>query len=92
MLGFAGMDAMSKWLVADYAIGQMMWIRYAVFCLFAWLVVRRKGFRASFRTRRPWLQAARSVLGVIESAIFVLAFNYLPLADAHALAATAPLS
>ena len=91
MLGFAGMDAMSKWLVADYAIGQMMWIRYAVFCLFAWLVVRRKGFRASFRTRRPWLQAARSVLGVIESAIFVVAFNYLPLADAHALAATAPL-
>jgi len=28
---------------------------------------------------------------VIESAIFVLAFNYLPLADAHATAATAPL-
>ena len=27
MLGFAGMDAMSKWLVADYPIGQMMWIR-----------------------------------------------------------------
>jgi drug/metabolite transporter (DMT)-like permease len=91
MLGFAGMDAMSKWLVTDYAISQMMWIRYGVFCLFAWLVVRRSGLRASFRTRRPWLQAARSVLGVIESAIFVLAFKYLPLADAHAIAATAPL-
>jgi drug/metabolite transporter (DMT)-like permease len=91
MLGFAGMDAMSKWLVADYAIGQMMWIRYAVFCVFAWLVVRRKGLRASFRTPRPWLQATRSVLAAIESAIFVLAFHYLPLADAHAIAATAPL-
>ncbi|HMJ98509.1 MAG TPA: DMT family transporter, partial [Reyranella sp.] len=91
MLGFAGMDAMSKWLVADYAISQMMWIRYGVFSLFAWFVVRRTGLRASFRTRRPWLQAARSVLAVIESAIFVLAFNYLPLADAHAIAATAPL-
>ena len=91
MLGFAGMDAMSKWLVADYAISQMMWIRYGVFCLFAWLVVRRTGLRAAFRTRRPWLQAARSVLAVIESAIFVLAFKYLPLADAHAIAATAPL-
>src|SRR5713101_7455331 len=66
MLGFAGMDAMSKWLVADYAISQMMWIRYGVFCLFAWLVVRRTGLRASFRTRRPWLQATRSVLAVIE--------------------------
>ena len=31
------------------------------------------------------------MLAVIESAIFVLAFKYLPLADAHALAATAPL-
>ena len=31
------------------------------------------------------------MLAVIESAIFVLAFKYLPLADAHALAATSPL-
>ena len=28
---------------------------------------------------------------MIESAIFVLAFSYLPLADAHAIAATSPL-
>src|SRR5262249_35730355 len=43
MLCFAGMDAISKWLVADYAVGQMMWIRSALFCLFAWFVVRRQG-------------------------------------------------
>jgi drug/metabolite transporter (DMT)-like permease len=91
MLGFALMDTISKWLVADYSIGQMMWIRYAVFCVFAWLVVRRSGFRASFRTRRPWLQASRAVLAAIESAVFVLAFKYLPLADTHALASTSPL-
>jgi len=91
MLGFACMDAISKWVVADYAIGQMMWIRYGVFCLFAWLVVRRKGLVAAARSRRPWLQAARAVLAVVESAIFVLAFFYLPLADTHALASTSPL-
>jgi len=91
MLGFALMDTMSKWLVTDYPVGQMMWIRYAVFCLFAWLVVRRKGLRASFRTRQPWLQAGRAVLAVIESAVFVLALRYLPLADTHALASTTPL-
>jgi drug/metabolite transporter (DMT)-like permease len=91
MLGFACMDAISKWVVADYAIGQMMWIRYGVFCLFAWLVVRRKGLLAAARSRRPWLQAARAVLAAVESAIFVLAFSYLPLADTHALASTAPL-
>jgi drug/metabolite transporter (DMT)-like permease len=91
MLSFAGVDAMSKWLVADYPIGQMMWIRYAVFSLFAWLVVRRKGLLAVARTRQPWLQGGRAILAVIESAIFVLAFHYLPLADTHALASTAPL-
>jgi drug/metabolite transporter (DMT)-like permease len=69
----------------------MMWIRYGVFCLFAWLVVRRNGLVAAARTRRPWLQAARAVLAAVESAIFVLAFFYLPLADTHALASTAPL-
>ncbi len=92
MLGFASMDAISKWLVADYAIGQMMWIRYAVFCVFAWLVVRRRGgFVAALRTSRPMLQIVRALLAVVESATFVLAFRYLPLADTHAIAATSPL-
>ena len=91
MLGFAIMDAMSKWVVADYSIGQMMWIRYGVFCVFAWLLVRRKGLRAMARTRRPWLQGGRSILILVESAVFVLALAYLPLADTHALASTSPL-
>jgi drug/metabolite transporter (DMT)-like permease len=92
MLGFASMDAISKWLVADYSIGQMMWIRYAVFCVFAWLVVRRRGgFVVALRTSRPILQIVRALLAVVESATFVLAFRYLPLADTHAIAATSPL-
>lgn len=92
MLGFASMDAISKWLVADYAIGQMMWIRYAVFSVFAWLVVQRRGgLVTAARTQRPWLQGGRALLAVVESAVFVLAFKYLPLADTHAIAATSPL-
>lgn len=92
MLCFAGGDTISKWLVNDYAIGQMMWIRYGVFCLFAWLVVRpRGGLVKALRSQRPALQAARALLAVIESAAFVLAFRYLPLADTHALAAISPL-
>ena len=91
MLGFASMDAITKWMVADYPIGQMMWTRYAVFCLFAWLVVRRRGLRSAWRTTRPWLQGGRALLAVVESAVFVLAFRYLPLADTHAVAATSPL-
>ncbi len=91
MLGFASMDTITKWMVADYPIGQMMWVRYAIFCLFAWFVVRRRGLLAAARTTRPWLQLGRALLAVVESAVFVLAFRYLPLADTHAVAATSPL-
>ena len=91
MLCFAGMDAISKWLVADYSVAQMMWIRYILLVLFAWFVVRRQGLRAAFRTTRPVLQIVRSLIAVVEGAMFVLAFRYLPLADTHAVAATSPL-
>ena len=91
MLGFASMDTITKWMVADYPIGQMMWVRYAIFCLFAWFVVRRRGLRAALHSNRPGLQLGRALLAVVESAVFVLAFRYLPLADTHAVAATSPL-
>jgi drug/metabolite transporter (DMT)-like permease len=91
MLCFAGMDAISKWLVIDYSVAQMMWIRYILLCQFAWFVVRRQGLRVAFRTTRPVLQIVRSLIAVIEGAMFVLAFRYLPLADTHAVAATSPL-
>ena len=91
MLCFAGMDAISKWLVADYAVTQMVWIRTWLFFLFAWFVVRKQGLRSAFGSARPGLQVFRSLVAVVEGAIFVLAFRYLPLADTHAVAATSPL-
>jgi drug/metabolite transporter (DMT)-like permease len=91
MLCFASMDAISKSLVAEYSVGQLMWVRYALLCLFAWLIVRKRGLRAAIRSRRPGLQIFRSLVAVVEGAMFVLAFRYLPLADTHAVAATSPL-
>jgi drug/metabolite transporter (DMT)-like permease len=91
MLCFAGMDAISKFLVADYAVGQIMWIRCVMIFFFTWFIVRRRGLSGALRTNQPWLQIMRSLILVIESAIFVLAFRYLPLADTHAIAATSPL-
>lgn len=91
MLCFAGMDAISKWLVADYAVTQMMWIRSGLFFLFACFVVRREGIATALKSTRPWLQLVRSLVAIVEGAVFVLAFRYLPLADTHAVAATSPL-
>jgi drug/metabolite transporter (DMT)-like permease len=91
MAGFACMDAMSKFLVRDYAIVQTLWVRYVIFTGFALLVARPVGVLAGLRSTRPWLQAGRGVLALVENGVFVLAFLYLPLADTHAVAATAPL-
>ncbi len=91
MLCFAVMDAISKFLVADYAVGQMMWIRYILVFFFAWFIVRRQGLRNALKTKRLGLQIVRSLVAVVEGGMFVLAFRYLPLADTHAIAATSPL-
>jgi len=91
MLLFAVMDAMSKLLVRDYPIVEALWIRYAIFAAFSWLMVRRQGIVRAARSARPWLQAIRSLLAIVENGAFVLAFRYLPLADTHAVAAASPL-
>ena len=89
--GFASMDAMSKILAQDHAILQILWFRYMVFTVFALAIARRRGVRRTLISQRPWLQAFRALLLVAENAVFVLAFRYLPLADVHALGASAPL-
>jgi len=91
MLGFACMDAISKWVVQDYAITQVLWVRYGLFAVFAVLLIGPRVARRAIHSNRPWLQAGRAVLAVVESGVFVLAFAYLPLAETHAVAATSPL-
>ena len=88
MAGFASMDAMSKFLVRDYPIVQTLWVRYVIFTGFALAI---SGRQASLRSARPWLQAGRGLLALVENGVFVLAFAYLPLADTHAIAASSPL-
>src|SRR5262252_3646738 len=90
MLLFAGLDASNKQLSQGYAVAQIMLVRLVCFCALAlWLARRRLG--VLMRSRRPWLQVARSLMLVVEMAAFVLALRYLPLADVHAIAAVSPL-
>ena len=90
-LCFAAMDAVSKYLVGDYTVAQILWVRWLLLVPFAFFVVRREGVRMALKSKRPALQLVRTLLWVVESAIFVVVFRYLPLADTHALASTAPL-
>ncbi len=92
MLVFATQDAITKILANDYAASQILWIRFAVFALFALVyATRRKNLRHCLQSRAPWIQIARSLLVVGEIAMFILAVRYLSLADIHALLATFPL-
>jgi drug/metabolite transporter (DMT)-like permease len=91
MFVLASMDAISKYLVAIYGVPQILWIRALVFVVFAVAVARPRHLRRALKSARPGLQIGRSLILVCETAIFIVAFRYLPLADVHAVAALAPL-
>lgn len=92
MFIFASQDAITKVLVQDMAVAQFVMVRYWVFALFAvaW-VSYFGGLRRAMATKRPFLQLSRSLLSVVEIAIFNLSLRYLGLAEAHALLAMFPL-
>ncbi len=91
MFCFATMDGISKFLGSILAIPQILWVRYMVFTSLAVVVLWRLGLRRVWQTPRPGLQIVRALVQVIENGVFVLAFQYLPLADVHAIAAASPL-
>lgn len=91
MFLLAGMDGITKTLATDYAVPQILCVRFLIFCLFALAIARPKSLRTAFRSRHPVLQIARSLIIVIEVGVFIVAFRYLPLADAHAISGIAPL-
>src|SRR6202047_1841290 len=73
-------DALGKFIVATYSVGQLMLLRAtSSLALLAPSVWRH---RAQFRQiERPWLQLLRVMLSTLEVAAFFLAAVYLPLAD-----------
>ena len=73
-------DALGKFMVATYSVGQLLWLRACAALLVLSPMVWRH--RAEFtRLERPWLQALRVILSTVEVACFFLATVYLPLAD-----------
>src|SRR5438552_16318900 len=73
-------DALGKFMVATYSVGQLLLLR-ACAALLVLLPMMWKQ-RAEFtRLERPWLQLLRVTLSTLEVAAFFLATVYLPLAD-----------
>ena len=73
-------DALGKFIVATYSVGQLLWLR-ACAALLVLLPMMWKQRAEFFRLERPWLQLLRVTLATLEVAAFFLATVYLPLAD-----------
>ncbi len=87
---FAVNDALGKWLVATYTVGQVLLIRsIAAMVLLAPFIWRDA---ASFSAAPRWgLQLLRAVLATVEVACFYWAVAYLPLADVMAYYLAGPI-
>jgi drug/metabolite transporter (DMT)-like permease len=87
---FAVNDALGKWLMATYSVGQVLLIRSVAALVLLAPVIWRD--RASFAAApRPGLQAVRAVLTTVEVACFYWAVAYLPLADVMAYYLAGPI-
>lgn len=77
---FAVNDAMGKWLVSTYTVGQVLLIRsIAALAVLAPFIWRDRG---AFATTPRWgIQTLRAVLATVEVACFYWGVMYLPLAD-----------
>ena len=83
-------DALGKFMVATYSVGQLMWLRACAALLVLSPVIWQQ--RAEFtRIERPWLQLLRVVLSTLEVAAFFIASVYLPLADVITYYLAAPI-
>jgi drug/metabolite transporter (DMT)-like permease len=74
-------DALGKWMLTTYSVGQMLLIRSAAALILMAPFIVRAGRSAYANAPRPGLQIFRVVLGSAEVAMFFLAVSYLPLAD-----------
>ncbi len=77
---FASGDALGKFIVATYSVGQLLLLRaIAALLVLSPSIWRRR--REFVGLERPWLQLFRVMLSTLEVAAFFLATVYLPLAD-----------
>jgi drug/metabolite transporter (DMT)-like permease len=89
--GFAVMDAIVKWLTADYSVAQVValrsWFGLPLLCLFALY----QGGLKTLRTQRPLVHVGRYLLVLALSFSFFWALSQMKLVDAIAITFAAPI-
>jgi drug/metabolite transporter (DMT)-like permease len=88
---FACSSAASKWLVATYPVGEVLFLRaFGSLALISAVVLPHSGL-AVFKTIRLRDHAARSLSQSVSQTFLIIAFSLMPLASATAINFSAPL-
>jgi drug/metabolite transporter (DMT)-like permease len=88
---FAGSSAASKWLVATYPIGEILWTRTIISLITLSLFILPSAGFAVFRTQRPGAHLMRGMSQATSQTLLIIAFSMMPLASATAINFSAPL-
>ena len=91
MVCFTGLDTSSKWLGLSLPVTQIVWARYAGATLIAAAVARPWSQPGVFRSKRPGLQALRSLLLLGSTVSVVIALRQLQLAETATISFLTPI-
>ena len=91
ILLFSLNDAMGKWLLMDYGLGQVILIRSIAALLILSPFLWKAGLKPILEAERPGMQLARVILSTMEVFSFYYAVMYLPLADVMTYWLAAPI-
>ena len=91
MFLFSTMDAVIKWMGANYPVHQLMFFRCTVALIPVLFILMHSGGIHVLKSRQPVLQVIRSALGVVAMGAAFYGFTTLPLADASSVFYTAPI-
>ncbi len=88
---FAGSSAISKWLVATYPIGEVLFTRSGIALIVCAAFVLPQAGLSVFRTARLRHHALRCISQACSQTFLLIAFSMMPLAGATAINFSAPL-
>ncbi len=84
-------DAISKWVMQDYSIYQLLLLRTVFSLLPILIVLRHEGGIVRLRGARVWVCLGRGCLAVTCFVLFLAALPLMPLTDIFAIVMSAPL-
>ena len=90
-LCFSLLDVIQKTLIIYYSVFQILFLKYFFTFFLSFFESKRKKNIKFYQTNNLKLQLLRSLLSLLESGFFILAFRYLSLADAHSIGALTPI-